>query len=81
MKFKSKPIVIDAVRFNSKNDRECLNFCKDAIDPISKKPYLIIPTALGDMECNIGDYIVKISTGNFYPLRSDMFHLLFEETE
>ena len=80
MKFKKKPIVIEAVQFTG-NDDECLKFCPIAIDPEDNKPSLIIPTLEGDMLCGVGDWIIKGINGEFYPCKNDIFLKTYDGVE
>jgi len=72
-KYRKKPIVIEAVRWNGKNEREMFEFLElnssekfivsDGkhfyIDHNKVKGGLIIKTSEGDMRANKGDYIIK----------------------
>lgn len=77
MRYRKKPVEIEAIQFMG-NDRECLRFCPIAIDPVSDKPTLIIPTLEGDMQVSLGDYIIKGVKGEFYPCKPDIFELTYE---
>lgn len=81
MKYRKKPVVIEAMQFTGKNDKECLAFCTSAIDPDDNKPSLIIPTLEGVMTANVGDYIIKGVNGEFYPCKPDIFEKTYEKVE
>lgn len=75
MKYRKKPIVIEAVQFKD-NDYDTL--C--AIGSLGLKPIikynptrLVINTLEGEMIANIGDYIIKGIHGEFYPCKPDIF--------
>jgi len=78
MKFRKKPVVIEAVRFTGKNDAECMAFCPTARDPEDRKPNLIIPTLEGEMLCSVGDWIIKGVKGEFYPCKPGVFAASYE---
>lgn len=78
-KYKKKPVIIQAVQFTGHNDKQCLQFCPKARDPIDNKANLIIDTLQGDMLCSIGDYIIKGVKGQFYPCKPDIFEMTYEE--
>ncbi len=78
-KFRKKPVVIEAIQFTGKNDKECLAFCPIAKDPDDTKPSLIIPTLEGNHLCSIGDWIIKGIAGEFYPCKPDIFDATYEK--
>lgn len=49
----------------------------------SKSPegrtFVVIPTLEGDMEANVGDWIIKGINGEFYPCKPDIFEKTYEE--
>jgi len=77
-KYRKKPVVIEAVRYEGWNDIECLAFCPTAIDPEERGPSLVIPTLEGDMRVSVGDYIIKGIQGEFYPCKPDIFEATYE---
>lgn len=81
MKFRKKPVVIEAVQFTGANDAECMAFCPLAHDPDDRRPSLIIPTLEGDMLVSLGDWIIKGVKGEFYPCKPDIFAATYEAAE
>jgi len=77
-KFIKKPVVIEAIQFTGKNDKECLSFCSIARDPKDDRPNLIIPTLEGDYLCSVGDWIIKGVAGEFYPCKPEIFEKTYE---
>ena len=77
-RFRKKPVVIEAIHFIGSNDKQCLQFCPKARDPIDTKPNLIIPTLEGDHLCSVGDWIIKGVKGEFYPCKPDIFEATYE---
>ena len=43
------------------------------------RTYIEIPTLEGNMEANVGDYIIKGVNGEFYPCKPDIFNKTHEE--
>jgi hypothetical protein len=81
MKYRKKPVVIEAVQFTGKNDAEVMAFCPIARDPVDKKPNLIIPTLEGEHLCSVGDWVIKGVAGEFYPCKPDIFERTYEKVE
>ena len=81
MKFRKKPLVIEAVEFTGHNDAEVLAFCPIARDPIDTKPNIIIPTLEGEMLASVGDWIVKGAAGEFYPIKPSILRMTYDEVE
>lgn len=84
MKFKKKPIVIDAVRWNGHNVEEVGRFMYGEADinldnPL--EPDLLIHTIEGIMRANPGDWIIKGIAGEFYPCKTDIFEATYERVE
>lgn len=78
MKYRKKPIVIEAVQFTG-DQKEIIAFTGDAniFTPIG----LIIHTLEGDHRAKIGDWIIKGIQGEFYPCKSDIFEQTYEEVK
>lgn len=76
MKFRKKPVVIDAIRFTGFDDMDVLEyFC-----PVAKSCAggLLITTLEGAMTASIGDWIIKGVKGEFYPCKPDIFQATYE---
>ncbi len=80
MKFRKKPLVIEAVQFIG-NDAECLAFCPIAREPVDNKDNLIIPTLEGEMRVSFGDWIIKGVNGEFYPCKPDIFEQTYDKVK
>ena len=82
MKFRKKPVVIDAVQWNGAN-----------LDDVAKlggaREYeqdfvgdgLIIKTLEGDMKANKNDWIIKGVKGELYPCKPDIFEATYDKVE
>lgn len=83
MKYRKKPVVIDAVQFNGWNWKECLQFMSSEklifTQEVSKRETLQIKTLEGTMTASIGDWIIKGVNGEFYPCKPDVFEKTYEE--
>ena len=51
------------------------------IDHAKGEGGLVIKTLEGDMFANIGDYIIKGVTGEYYPCKPDIFAITYESVE
>jgi hypothetical protein len=80
MKFRKKPLVIEAVQFIG-NVAECLTFCPIAREPVDNKDNLIIPTLEGEMCVSFGDWIIKGVNGEFYPCKPDIFEKTYDKVK
>lgn len=93
MKYRKKPVVIDALQWTGKNHREMFDFLTENsfdeehmivngdhfyIDHINVKGGLVIKTLEGDHVAKIGDYIIRGVKGEYYPCKEDMFHQTYE---
>lgn len=93
MKYRKKPVVIEAIQLKQDNIEELEKFCdKICFDYIEYK-YLsdkeatkllknaVIKTLEGDMIALVGDYIIKGVNGEFYPCKPDIFKKTYELVE
>lgn len=86
MKFRKKPIVIEAIQFNGENAYEVMDFAHRGCPPefnsiVRLAPFehqLVIRTMEGLMEAYKGDWIIKGIKGEFYPCKSDIFEATYE---
>ncbi len=90
MKYRKKPVVIDAVRWTGENREEIRTFCSNgAFLPPARQDtegnttewYLVIDTLEGVMHAEIGDYIIKGVNGEYYPCKPDIFAKTYERVE
>lgn len=81
MKYRKKPIVIDAVQYKGNNLEEILNIFEDFECNLETSTHLGIDTLEGKMLCGIGDYIIKGIKGEFYPCKEDIFLQTYEPLE
>lgn len=86
MKYRKKPVVIEAIQFNDDADtlRKIQKFmqCELVVSyKKTNKPKLKIATLEGEMEASLGDYIIKGVNGEFYPCKPDIFEKTYELAE
>ena len=81
MKFRKKPVEIEAIQFTGWNMRECAEFIgPDNIDNTLKYPNII--TSEGTMRVNEDDWIIEEpfdKARGYYPCKPDIFELTYEK--
>lgn len=78
MKFRKKPVVIDAAQFDGKlSSIECLEIPEVSQDLTSDTCQ--IHTLEGVMTAKKGDWIIRGVKGEFYPCQPDIFEATYEE--
>lgn len=78
MKFRKKPVVIDAVQYlREDNIAACMDFCPDMVYDPNDNEY-DIKTLEGNMRVSKGDFIIKGVKGEFYPCKPDIFEATYE---
>lgn len=84
MKYKKKPVVIDAIQFKDDPDNliEIQEFMGGSELRISyanpDNPVLKIKTLEGVMEASVGDFIIRGVKGEYYPCKPDIFEQTYE---
>ena len=92
MKFRKKPVVIDAVQLTVDNFADVENFIGCSSNNrhyINERDFLkktnpvglFIKTLEGNMLASINDYIIKGISGEFYPCKPDIFAATYEKAE
>jgi hypothetical protein len=76
MKYRKKPVEIDAIQWTGDNKLEIFDFCN--MSYITNQE-LRIQTLEGSMTASIGDYIIKGVMGEFYPCKPDIFEMTYEK--
>ena len=80
MKFKKKPVVIDAWKLEA--NTHCIDALIEIIGGSAKRGpdgSLRIDTLEGEVLAVTGDYIIKGVKGEFYPCKPDIFAMTYEE--
>lgn len=76
MKYRKKPVVIEAVQWTGENFDEVYEFTNKTCLWVGGE--LIIETLEGDHLARVGDYIIKGVKGEFYPCKPDIFEQTYE---
>lgn len=88
MKFRKKPVVIDAVRFDTNNEGDDKNM-NDIVAWIKSGNFrayhdrtnIFIETLEGVVRAEVGDWIIRGVKGEFYPCKPDIFEATYERVE
>ena len=93
-KYRKKPVVIDAMKWDGSDHRGMFKFLdgdfKSHLATYGNNFYidhskvyggLIIKTLEGEHIATIGDYIIKGVQGELYPCKPDIFELTYEPIE
>jgi len=83
MKYRKKPVEIEAVQFIDTPERvyEIAEFIGGDIRvnyEDKDNPYIPIETLEGTMKASVGDYIIKGVKGEYYPCKPDVFTQTYE---
>lgn len=79
MKFRKKPVVIEAVQFTDALTPADLFAFLGSFDRVDvSKEHMLIDTLEGVMKANRGDWIIKGVKGGFYPCKPDIFEATYE---
>lgn len=90
MKYRKKPVVIEAMQWNGNNLKEVMEFIESEFKYETNTSYatnkfvyfdgrLLLHTLEGTMQVSFGDYIIKGVKGEFYPCKPDIFEETYEE--
>ena len=86
MKYRKRPVVIEAIKYERKHIGRALNFCnkfegnpKLRYNPHDNEYY--VDTLEGCMKVTEGDYIIKGVNGEFYPCKPDIFEKTYEKLD
>ena len=90
MKFRKKPVVIEAVQIKKGMDipewlQEAMSTFEISIHGINTvtrdQPYAYVHTLEGDMRGDAGDWIIRGVKGELYPCKDDIFRATYEPVE
>ena len=82
MKFRKRPVVIEAIQWTGKNSLTIAAFMGEPFpDGAHSWDTPIIHTLEGDLTASIGDWIIKGVKGEFYPCKSDIFEATYTVVE
>lgn len=82
MKFRKKPVVIDAVLWDGNvSTLVDLGFYENTVSQDLLSKTLQIETLEGEMTAQVGDWIIRGVRGEFYPIKDDIFKQTYEAVE
>ena len=79
MKFRKKPVVIEAIQFKGPNFTELEEFVGG--DAEFRNGELVIATLEDAMRASPDDWIIKGVKGEFYPCKPDIFNLTYDKVD
>lgn len=92
MKFRKKPVVIEARQFKTNNEPGpgapnmdelvlWMNQGRERVAAWHNGTDIFIETFDGGVRLSVGDWIIKDVKGEFYPCKPDVFELTYEPVE
>ena len=78
MKFRKKPVVVDAMLLQATTARGELDWFLEGVAWERDGIDLMIPTLEGVMRAHVGDWIIRGVKGEFYPCKPDIFEATYE---
>lgn len=83
MKYRKKPVVVNAVQITPDNDDEILSFMEETNCPFEMigDHEMVIHTLEGDMHLSKNDWLIQGVQGEFYPCKPDIFEQTYEAAE
>lgn len=81
MKYRKKPVVIEARQLNSANAADLAEWCGGQVSPagITFGTCVFIDTPEGTMRADDGDWIIRGVQGEFYPCKPIIFEATYEK--
>lgn len=77
MKFRKKPVVIEAVQWTGENGSEVQEFA-GASSSLTPDGNLFIHTLEGNHHASVGNWIIRGIKGEFYPCKPNIFEATYE---
>lgn len=82
MKYRKKPVVIDAIQWTGDNYAEIFEFTEGKAYPAeSHSDTLIVSTLEGEVEAVKGCYIIRGIDGDNYPCQEAIFNKTYEQVK
>ena len=80
MRFRKKPVIIEARQFRFDGDWKLLaDWCGGQLNTTSLiGPHIVIHTLEGDHKALLGDWIIRGVQGEFYPCKDSIFTQTYE---
>lgn len=77
MRFRKKPVVVEAVQWDGRLDR-LARFMGGAVT-VRLSGEALIPTPEGTLTAQRGDWVIRGVNGEYYPCKPDVFQNTYEE--
>ena len=84
MRYRKKPVEVEAIQLKANNAGEVLTFCNENGNIVASSEdcgAISIKTLEGTMLASIGDYVIKGVKGEFYPCKPDIFEATYDRVE
>jgi UDP-2,3-diacylglucosamine pyrophosphatase LpxH len=81
MKFRKKPVVIEAVQFTGDNQDEIVRFAGLTAVVMGRTHELHIKTTEGMMHVSKGDWVIRGVKGEMYPCKPDIFQATYQPVD
>ena len=86
MKYRKKPIVVEAIQWTGTNHEQIKDFCGSVVVESGETYgergavyYFAISTLEGKMYVSVGDFIIKGIAGEFYACKPEVFKASYDE--
>lgn len=83
VKFRKKPIIVEAMRYVEGNEKQIINFTEGRAISINRVNHMTITSPDGNTKADIGDWVIKeysMKKGlRFYPCKHDIFIESYEK--
>ena len=79
MRYRKKPVVIDAIRWTGENRDEVEAWSGGEIECIGH--VAVVPTLEGEMRGDVGDWLIRGVQGEYYPCKDEIFLATYEPAE
>lgn len=91
MKFRKKPVEVDAIQWTGNNLKEIIEFAGlhpsaqkwtwEEYEEVVRNEGLKIFTLEGPLMASVGDYIMRGVHGEFYPIKPDILALTYDRVD
>lgn len=84
MRYKKKPVEVEAIKFDGTNHREILKFIYPDMSETGlagaerMKLPIVIETLEGDMNVSVGDYVIRGVQDELYPCKPEIFEQTYQ---
>ena len=83
MKYRKKPIEVEAVQWSGSNWHEVYAFAGHAVYTSNEADVVVlrVKTLEGELVARPGDWVIKGVQGEFYPCKPDIFEATYEPVD